>query len=148
MSATRADHTAFGHAWVALTLTLAAHVTDEALTDFLSVYNPIVTAARERFGWFPMPTFTFGPWLGGLIALILLLAALSPHAYRGARGMRIAAVPYGIIMLLNGFGHLGASAYFGRWMPGTTTAPLLLLTSTWLLWNVCRAGVARSRFVV
>jgi hypothetical protein len=49
----------FGRVWLALTPALATHVADEALTDFLSVYKPLVRAARERFGWFPMPTFEF-----------------------------------------------------------------------------------------
>jgi hypothetical protein len=35
---------------VTLSLALAAHVADEALTDFLAVYNPFVRSARERFG--------------------------------------------------------------------------------------------------
>ena len=30
----------FGRAWLGLAGALALHVTDEALTDFLSVYNP------------------------------------------------------------------------------------------------------------
>jgi hypothetical protein len=59
---------------------LAAHVVDEAVTDFLSVYNPIVRAARERLGWWLMPEFTFGAWLIGLCLLVFLLLALAPVA--------------------------------------------------------------------
>jgi len=40
--------TQFGRAWLALAITLALHVADEALTDFLSVYYPIVREARAR----------------------------------------------------------------------------------------------------
>ena len=29
----------------------------------------------------------------------------------------------------NGFGHLAGSVYFWRWLPGTTTAPLLVIAS-------------------
>ncbi|MBI3047579.1 MAG: hypothetical protein HYY76_04645 [Acidobacteria bacterium] len=32
-------------------------------------------------------------------------------------------------MFLNGVGHLAGSAYFGRWLPGTTSAPLVLVAS-------------------
>jgi hypothetical protein len=126
-----------GRAWLALTAVLAAHVADEALTDFLSVYNPIVTALRERLGWFPMPTFTFGPWLTGLTILIVLLAAVSPLAYAGTPFIRAAAYPYAAIMLLNGVGHLVGSVYFGRWLPGATTAPFLIVTSIGLLVAAC-----------
>jgi hypothetical protein len=123
----------FGRAWLALTAVLAAHVLDEALTDFLSVYNPIVRAARARYPWFPMPTFTFGPWITGLAILVLLLVALAPLAYARNPIVRAASYPFGVIMLLNGIGHLAGSLYFGRWMPGATTAPFLIVTSIGLL---------------
>jgi Protein of unknown function with HXXEE motif len=122
----------FGRAWVALSIVLALHVADEALTDFLSVYNPIVREARARLGWFPMPEFTFGVWLTGLCLLVLVLLAVSPLAYRGARVLRLASFPYASIMLLNGIGHLAGSLFLGRWAPGATTAPLLIVASIWL----------------
>jgi len=52
-----------------------------------------------------------------------------------ARAMRVTAYP-AVIMFLNGVGHLAGSIYLGRWAPGATTAPLLLLSSTWLLYSV------------
>lgn len=132
----------FGHAWVALSIVLALHVADEALTDFLSVYNPIVRNARARLGWFPMPEFTFGVWLAGLCLLVVALLALSPFAYRGSRALRVAAYPYSAIMFLNGVGHLAGSIYLGRWAPGATTAPLLIAASIWLI--VCARAPASS----
>lgn len=124
----------FGRAWVAMTVALAAHVADEALTDFLGVYNPLVLAARERVAWFPMPTFTFDVWISGLVFLIAILFGLSPLAYRGVWLTRLLAYPFAIIIgLLNGAGHLAGSVYFGRWMPGATTAPLLIACDVWLL---------------
>ncbi len=117
-----------------MTVALAAHVADEALTDFLSVYNPLVLAARDRWAWFPMPTFTFGVWLTGLVALVVGLLLLTPLAYRGETLARVLAVPFAVVIgLLNGCGHLLASAYFGRWMPGATTAPVLIACGIWLL---------------
>ena len=132
----------FGHAWLSLTIALAFHVVDEALTGFLSVYNPIVRQARARIGWFPMPEFTFGMWLTGLCVLLILLLALSPFAYRGSRALRVAAYPYAGVMFLNGVGHLVGSMYLGRWAPGATTAPLLIVASSWL---VVAARVAYPR---
>ncbi len=38
----------FGWAWFASVVALAAHVTEAALTDILSIYNPTVEASRER----------------------------------------------------------------------------------------------------
>jgi hypothetical protein len=125
--------TTFGHAWVALTLALAAHVADEALTGFLSVYNPIVQTLRARYAWFPMPTFEFREWLIGLSVAVAVLLLMSRLAYDGSRMARIAAYPYAVLMVINGLGHLAGSMYFGYWMPGATTAPLLLAASVWLL---------------
>ncbi len=123
----------FGHAWLALRIVLALHVSDEALTDFLSFYNPMVLRLRESLGFWPMPTFEFEPWLTGLIIAVLALLSLTPFAYRGARWMRFVAYPFGAIMLLNGLGHSLGSLYFGRLLPGVYTSPLLLITSIWLL---------------
>ena len=122
-----------GWAWVALSLTLAVHVADEALTDFLSFYNPMVTSLRARLGWFPMPTFTFDVWITGLVAAVVLLFALSVFAFRGSRAMIYASYPYGVLMLFNGLGHTVGSIYFGRLLPGVYSSPLLLAASVWLL---------------
>jgi hypothetical protein len=92
--------------------------------------------ARERWTWFPMPTFTFDVWLAGLILLVAVLLLLSPLAYRDSVLVRMAAYPYAAIMLLNGVGHLVGSVYFWRWMPGATTAPALLVTSVWLFRSI------------
>ena len=120
-------------AWLTLVVILALHVTDEALTDFPSVYNPIVLQMRAAWSWFPMPTFTFGLWLGGLIVLVIVLAALTPSIRAGGWLVTAGSVLFGVLMFMNGIGHLAGSVYFGRWLPGATTAPLLLAGSAWLL---------------
>jgi len=73
-------------AWLALTTALAQHVVDEASNDFLSFYNPMVLRLREQLGWYPMPTFSFWPWLIGLTLLVLCLYALTPSVGRGVAG--------------------------------------------------------------
>jgi hypothetical protein len=128
-------------AWLALVVVLALHVLDEALTGFLSFYNPLVLKIRSNVPWFPMPTFTFGVWLIGLVALMILLALLAPAVRRGTPGTRVASWVLSVIMFLNGAGHLIGSAYFQRWLPGATTAPLLLVASV----AVARATSQRKR---
>ena len=134
----RHDTNSFGIAWVALSLALAVHVTDEALTDFLSVYNPAVLAIRQRVPFLPIPTFTFKVWLTGLILGVLLLLGLSTFAFRGARFMAPLAYVFAAFMSLNGLQHLIASVYMGRVMPGAYSSPLLLVCSGYLLTVVRR----------
>jgi hypothetical protein len=133
-----------GRAWILLCLALAAHVTDEALNGFLSVYNPTVLALRARIPWLPMPTFTFTAWLAGLLAACVVLLALSRFVYRGARWVRPLAYAFAVIMIFNGLGHtagtIAGQSLFSvpspRPMPGFCSSPLLLAASTYLLFRL------------
>ena len=128
-------------AWLVLVGVLGLHVLDEAATNFLEFYNPLVLRLREQIGWFPMPTFTFGIWLTGLIVACLVLGLLTPVIRRGSLGGRLASYAFSALMFLNGVGHLGGSIYFQRWLPGATTAPLLLIASA----RLARATWATGR---
>ena len=130
----------FGVAWLALAIVLGLHVVDEALTDFLSFYNPLVRSLRDRLGFWPMPTFEFIPWVTGLAAGVVILLALSYFAFHEARWMRPLAYVFGVIMLLNGLGHSLGSIYFGRLLPGLYTSPLLLIASIYLLRQAALLG--------
>jgi hypothetical protein len=119
-------------AWRYLTAALAAHVADEALTGFLDFYNPLVLSIRARLWWFPMPTFTFGMWLGGLALLVVVLALLGPWVRRGGAGSAAASWLLSVIMVSNGAAHLAGSLFFARWLPGATSSPLLLIAGVML----------------
>ena len=108
------------------------HVADEALTGFLAFYNPLVLSLRARLGWWPMPTFAFAPWLAGLIVAIAVLALLTPAVRRGAPLTRIASYALATVMFANGVAHLAGSILYGRWLPGASSAPLLLAASVLL----------------
>ena len=140
----------YGRAWFALTVAFALHVLDEASTGFLNVYNPTVVAMRQRWGWFPMPTFGFREWLILLIVGVLVCFLLTPLASRGAGVLRPLACFYAVIMFLNGMGHtlftvLGrtvASVTFSRPAPGFYSSPFLFVGSVWLmtrLWKTSKA---------
>ena len=79
-----------------------------------------------------MPTFSFGPWLAGLIVAVVTLALLGRAVRRGVTGTRALSWIFSVIMLANGLGHLVGSIYFQRWLPGATSAPLLLAASVML----------------
>jgi hypothetical protein len=118
-------------------VSVAIHVFDEAMTGFLPFYNSSVTALRERFAFFPAPTFSFELWLGGLIAGILLCFGLTVLVARGGRVIRWVATILGVIMIVNGTGHLAGSLYFGRIIPGAYSSPILLLSAI----NVVYRGI-------
>ena len=127
--------------WVGLALALGVHVTDEALTGFLPVYNAVVEGIRARHPWVPLPTFTFSVWLCGLVVGILVLLALTPLVSRGARWIRFVSLILGVLMSGNALGHMGASLYWGRQAPGLYSAPFLLIASVALLVTASRANV-------
>jgi hypothetical protein len=124
----------FGWAWIGFALALAVHVADEAAHDFLSVYNPMVRAIRARLPLLPIPVFTFGIWLGGLIAGIALLFALSPLAFAGNGWLRaVAIVLAAVVGIGNGLLHIAGSLWLRRLMPGTISAPLLMVAGGCLI---------------
>jgi hypothetical protein len=123
----------FGWAWLALAIALAVHVTDEATNEFLAFYNPLVFAIRARVGWFPAPTFTFVEWITELTIFVAVLLALSFQAFEEKRWIIWPAIILGVLMTGNGLGHISGSIYYGRLLPGTYSAPLLLLISPWLV---------------
>jgi hypothetical protein len=125
-----------------MAVALVLHVTDEALTDFLSVYNPIATAIRDRFSWSPLPIFTFEVWISRLAVAIVVVFLLTPLAFRGARWLAFLAVPFAVLMMANGLGHIGGSFYMLRFMPGVTSSPVLIVASAALL--ICAVRVLRS----
>jgi hypothetical protein len=129
----------FGLAWVLLSVALMLHVTDEALTDFLSVYNPTVQAIRRRVPFVPLPIFTLRVWLSGLCLGILVAVGLSILAFRGSRVALVLAYPVAILMFGNGVGHMAASFYRRRLMPGVYSSPLLVAASAYLF--VCAQAV-------
>ena len=131
-----------GLAWIFIWAALALHVADEAANGFLYIYNPTVTALRERLGFWPMPTFTFEGWLTGLSVGILFLAALTPFAFFNSRWMRPLIYFSAIVLcIFNAFGHtLGtifgrtvSTVHFSRPAPGFLSSPVLLFAGIYAL---------------
>ena len=129
-----------GMAWAALCAVLAVHVADEALTDFLGWWNPMVESLRARSPWVPFPTFRFDVWLGLLAAGVLVLSYLTRYALRGASAMRPLAMAFSVVMIANGLGHIMVSIYLGRMAPGVYSSPLVLAAGAYLLWAAILVG--------
>lgn len=131
---------AMGPAWLAMGIALGLHVADEAAHDFLAWYNPVATQIRARLGGLPFPpTFTFWPWLLGLVVLTGAILALTPLAYQGRGWLRPVAVALGVINTGNALLHLVGSVIARRRVPGVLSAPVLLASAAWLLYAAARA---------
>jgi hypothetical protein len=129
----RSNHR-FGVAWLVFAATISLHVIDEAIHNFLSVYNPSVQAIRARYPFFPLPTFTFRVWLAMLACGIAVFLCFAPFAFRGGRRTRAAGVVIGLVPgILNASLHIGSSIYYHRWMPGVYSSPILLVAAIALL---------------
>ena len=135
-----------GAAWLGLCASVAVHVCDEAVTGFLSIYNPTVLEARRHWPWFPMPTFTFRVWLVGLIVGVIAAALLTPLVQNNGRGSRALAWIFAVLMILNALGHIAgtitghtfADIPVPRPAPGFYSSPLLLAASAWLMVSLRR----------
>jgi hypothetical protein len=114
-------------------LAFALHVVDEALNDFLPLYNSVVGGWRETYSWVPLPLFTFSGWLTLLVVLLIILASLTPLFFAGSRGVRPVAWFFGVLMVANAFGHFGMSIYMGAFAPGVYSSPVVLVAAVALL---------------
>lgn len=108
---------------------LALHVLDEAVTDFLGVYNPAVHVMRERHPLIMLPTFSFNIWLALLIFAVIALVGVSVFVWKGRWAMRPISYVFAAVMLTNGLLHIAHSVYMQKLMPGVYTSPLLLAAS-------------------
>lgn len=140
---------ALGHAWLALCAALALHVTDEALTGFLSVWNPTALELRARVPWLPLPVFRFEVWLGGLIAAVALAFTLSPVFFRGGGKLRLPAyVVAALVGVGNGLGHIAGTIAgrtfpdirFPRPAPGFYSSAFLIAAAVWMIVELRRSA--------
>ena len=81
-----------------------------------------------------IPVFTFRQWIGSLLCGLTVWLVLAPLAFRGLKWQRRLAIPVAILVGIgNGLGHILASIYLHRFMPGVYSAPLILLSGIMLL---------------
>jgi hypothetical protein len=111
-------------AWLLLCGVLAVHVTDEAATGFLNLYNPAVAAMGLA-----ALQFTFPVWITLLGLAIAGLLILSHWVRRGTWWTVYASYAFSLVMLANGIAHLSFSIYRREWMSGAYTSPLLMAAS-------------------
>ncbi len=131
-----------GFAWLAMTVALALHVVDEAITGFLPAYNEIARTLRETYWFIPLPVFSYPVWLGGLIAGIAVMFLLAPLVFAGRRSMRYLSYFLSVVMTLNALGHIAASLYLGRIAPGAVSSTVLMAAAIALFVSTKKASQA------
>jgi hypothetical protein len=117
---------------------LGVHVIDEALNDFLGYWNPLVEGLRTRVPLLPLPTFSFGVWLTGLIMAVAALLLMSHYAFAGRPWMRPLSYFMFVFMLGNGSFHILGTIVTRRPVPGVYSSPILLLCGIFLFGAVRR----------
>ncbi|PKK83378.1 MAG: hypothetical protein CVT49_08690 [candidate division Zixibacteria bacterium HGW-Zixibacteria-1] len=128
-------------AWTLMVSAVALHVADETIHDFLPFYNNLVLNLKDKLGFFPMPTFSFPAWLGGLITAVIAGYLVIPIVLRGGRVIRKLTIILGIIMTANALGHIVGSFYAERLIPGFWSSWILLPAAIFVIIR----GVKASR---
>ncbi len=120
-------------AWLLLVTSIGLHVLDEAIGGFLPFWNQFVLNMRDRLGFFPAPTFSFVVWLGGLVGAIIIGYCMTLFVARGGKVIQTITLVFGILMVVNAFGHVLGSFYFGEVIAGIWSSPLLLLAAIFVV---------------
>ncbi len=137
----------FGMGWVLMCLAFALHTVDEATHSFLMYYNATVLTLYGHFSWFPRIELDFRSWLLGLVLTILVALCLVPFAFKNAGWLRPFGYIYALGLLADGAAHILVqirggtvpSVRFEGPGPGLYTAPLLILASSYLFWQLRRS---------
>ena len=131
-----------GPPWLALCLALAVHTAEEIQGGFLASYALALDAMRDLFPFVRLPYISLTVWLAASIGVVVVLALLTPLAYRGVRGMRILMLWVIGLEIANVIGHAGGSLLAGRVLPGSYSTILLAGASAYAI--ICDRRRARS----
>lgn len=111
----------------------AAHSIEEMrarLYDFFWTATGVLHSTIPALPQFRMAADTFAVINMSLIALLL---GTVPFVQAGRPWALFLAGVVGVIEVLNGVGHLSAAVFFGGYVPGAASAPLLLVLGFFLL---------------
>ena len=116
----------------------AAHSIEEMRTGLYNFFWTMTGVLHNAFPSFPQfrwDAATFAVINMGIITFVLGLVPV----VRQGRGwaLRLAAA-VAVIETLNGIAHLSAAFYFGSYVPGVASAPLLLILGVTLLRELAR----------
>lgn len=120
----------------------AMHSIEEMRTglyDFFWTMTGVIHNAFPGFPQFRWDAVTFAVVNMGIITFVLGIAPFVREGRGWALGL---AAVVAVIETLNGIGHISAAFYFGGYVPGVASAPLLLILGAVLLRELGRGGEA------
>lgn len=145
MAAVQSDSRSVGAIYLLLGLAQTSHSIEEMRThlyDFFWTATGVLHNAMPSFPQFRMAADTFAVINMTLIALLL---GTVPAVAAGKRWALYLAGLAGVIEVLNGIGHLSGALFFGGYVPGAASAPLLLILGIFLLRELGRSGALTLR---
>lgn len=134
-----------GTIYLLLGLAQAAHSVEEMRThlyDFFWSATGLLHSTIPSFPQFRLAADSFAVLNMTFIALLL---GTVPLVYAGRRWAWFLAGVAAIIEVFNGLAHLSGAVVFGGYVPGVTSAPLLLILGIFLLRELHRAGALTRR---
>jgi len=111
----------------------AAHSIEEMRTGLYNFFWTMTGVFRQAFPTFPQfrwDAVTFAVVNMGIITFVLGIVPFVREGRSWALGL---AAVVAVIEILNGIAHISAAFYFGGYVPGVASAPLLLILGVVLL---------------
>ncbi|MGH9788196.1 MAG: HXXEE domain-containing protein [Candidatus Acidiferrales bacterium] len=116
----------------------AMHSIEEMRTGLYNFFWTVTGLIHDAFPSFPQfrwDAVTFAVVNMGIITFVL---GMAPFVREGRGWALSLAAVVAVIEILNGMGHLSAAFYFGGYVPGAASAPLLLILGAVLLRELLR----------
>jgi len=127
-----------GTVYLLLGVAQAAHSIEEMRTHLYEFFWTVTGLLHRAVPAFPQFRWQADTFAVVNMALIALLLGTVPFVEAGKRWALALAWVAGVVETLNGIGHLSGALYFGSYVPGAASAPLLLLLGIVLLRELCR----------
>ena len=116
----------------------AAHSIEEMRAHLYEFFWTVTGMLHRAAPVFPQFRWSADTFAAVNMVLIALLLGTVPFVDAGKRWALALAWVVAVVETLNGIGHLSGALYFGSYVPGAASAPLLLLLGIVLLRELCR----------
>jgi len=123
----------------------AAHSVEECLTGFWKWF-PVLTAGVHRLvGFSPVITPSRGQFITVNFIIVMALSTVGAFSYRRRRWALRAALIIGVVEVINGIYHVGATIVIGHYFPGAVSGVgLIIIGSLYLMARATGDGTSTA----